>query len=338
MFSGIGGFEHGIGGRLECIGYSEIDPYAMRIYERHFPDHVNYGDAREIDTETLPDFDLLVGGFPCQAFSVAGKQRGFCDARGTLFFEIARILTEKRPRYILLENVKGLLSHEKGETFQIMLGILTDLGYRIQWQVLNSKDFGVPQNRERVFIVGHLGRRGGREIFPITRGNGQNIRKIVNTGHDGTNIYSPKGIAVTQKALGGGQGAKTGLYAVKDNISTCIDANYWKGLDHHQQRTGVVVPVLTPDRLVKKQNGRRFKEDGDPSYTLTSQDKHGIFDGYRIRRLTPRECERLQGFPDDYTKFDIDDDVISDSQRYKCIGNAVTTNVISAIIERMFTT
>jgi DNA (cytosine-5)-methyltransferase 1 len=217
MFSGIGGFELGIqrafgsntdksirrqadGTRdssgssqqlpkldmegLACVGYSEIDKYAIKVYERNFSGHRNYGDATRIDPTDLPDFDLLVGGFPCQAFSIAGKRAGFDDTRGTLFFDIARILKEKQPRHMVLENVKGLLSHDSGRTFTTIIGVLTDLGYLVEWQVLNSKDFGVPQNRERVYIVGHLGNECGRKVFPIT-GNGGQIdelqRHIANT-------------------------------------------------------------------------------------------------------------------------------------------------------------
>lgn len=199
LFSGVGGFELGIQRAFDnseitgladvpqaegvqdstdtqerngrhiptCIGYSEIDKYAIETYERNFNGHRNYGDATLINERELPDFDLLVGGFPCQAFSVAGKRHGFADTRGTLFFDIARILAHKRPRHFLLENVKGLLSHDSGKTFQTILGVLTDIGYDVEWQVLNAKDFGVPQNRERIFIVGHLRGECGRQVFPI---------------------------------------------------------------------------------------------------------------------------------------------------------------------------
>ena len=159
MFSGIGGFEYGMEQsdyEFECVGYSEIDKYARSIYERHYPNHINYGDATRIDTSTLPDFDLLVGGFPCQAFSIAGKRRGFDDTRGTLFFEIARILKDKRPRYFLLENVKGLLYHNQGETFKTILEVLTDLGYNVQWEIYNSQYYGTPQRRERNLILLYL--------------------------------------------------------------------------------------------------------------------------------------------------------------------------------------
>ena len=172
MFSGIGGFELGLQNskhNFECVGFCEVDKYAISIYTRHFPNHHNFGDATKLQTETIPDFDFLVGGFPCQAFSVAGKRRGFDDTRGTLFFEIARVLKDKRPRYFLLENVKGLLSHDKGKTFQTILEVLSDLGYNVQWTVLNSKEF-VPQNRERIFIEGYLGRECGLEVLSV-RGN-----------------------------------------------------------------------------------------------------------------------------------------------------------------------
>jgi|TARA_R100000093_G_scaffold68009_1_gene39492 DNA (cytosine-5)-methyltransferase 1 len=368
MFSGIGGFEKAIGDKAKCIGYSEIDKYAIQIYEQHF-NHKNYGDATAINPCELPDFDLLVGGFPCQAFSVAGKRKGFDDTRGTLFFDIARICAEKRPRYLVLENVKGLLSHDSGKTFQTILGVLADLGYGVEWQVLNSKDFGVPQNRERVYIVGCLAGERWRQVFPITGSAEEDTRRVggevsycldanyskgTNTlkksrrqliringpRSDAERVYDPEGLSCTLKSLGGGMGAKTGLYAVQ-----------------------------APDRANKSQNGRRIKGNEEPMFTLTTQDRHGVMmtrndgmevemdvantvtpDAYltsgkrkivngkkvltsmydrRIRRLTPIECERLQGFPDDWTEG------VSDTQRYKCLGNAVTVNVVESIINKI---
>lgn len=174
MFSGIGGGELGIeqaaaahGVPVEWIGYSEIEKNAIKVYERHWPEHVNYGDAALIDPDGLAGFDLLIAGFPCQPFSVAGQRRGFADTRGTLFFDIARILERKRPRHFILENVKGLLSHDGGRTFRVIIEALDELGYLVEWQVLNSKNHGVPQSRERVYIVGHLGGRAGRTVFPF---------------------------------------------------------------------------------------------------------------------------------------------------------------------------
>lgn len=175
MFSGIGGFELGIeqachilGLEPECVGYSEIDKHAITTYKEHFT-HDNYGDATTIDPHALPDFHLLVGGFPCQAFSIGGKRLGFEDTRGTLFFDIARVLAIKQPRFFILENVKGLLSHKGGQTFRTILRALDELGYDVQWQVLNSKDYGVPQSRERVYLVGNLGGTPRPQVFPAPR-------------------------------------------------------------------------------------------------------------------------------------------------------------------------
>lgn len=401
MFSGIGGFEKGIHNIIkdaECVGYSEIDKYASSVYQYNWKGHKNYGDATRIVPESIPDFDLLVGGFPCQAFSVAGRRQGFEDARGTLFFEIARILRVKRPKYLVLENVKGLLNHDSGNTFSTILGVLTDIGYICQWEVLNSKNFGVPQNRERVFIVGHLGGERRPEVFPIGEGNivskGQDsaearqsqiyisptlkngtmkadnafvVEKLKNVvdkddtafcmtstmwkgiGNDGMTliketqslpdacrIRTTDGCATTLKSEGGGMGAKTGLYAVVHNL----------------QQRNPDRPSLTricdcgSGKLYRKchevdgGSGQLSREDG-VTYCLDGGNTQAVElgEGYSIRRLTPTECERLQGFPDGWTKIGLVDGKevpISDSQRYKMCGNAVTTNVISAIMGRLF--
>lgn len=328
-----------------CVGYSEIDKYADAIYQYNFKGSKNYGDITKINGYELPDFDLLVGGFPCQAFSTAGKRRGFEDTRGTLFFDLARILQAKRPRLFIFENVKGLLSHDGGRTFKTIIATLDELGYDVQWQVVNSKNFGVPQSRERVIIVGNLRGTPRPEVFPIgldeTETTGR-IKQIVG-GSQGYRVYDPNGISTTLASQAGGLGAKTGLYAA---------------------------PVLTPDRIHKRQNGRRFKEPEEPSFTLTTQDRQGVAlcsatawkeikfrdyapmmtatdfkhplavttDGITIRKLTPTECERLQGFPDGWTEkglFENEEREMSDSRRYKALGNAVTTNVIEAVMRRI---
>ena len=280
-----------------CIGFSEIDKYAVQIYQKHF-NHTNYGDITKIITSELPDFDLLVGGFPCQSFSIAGKRGGFEDTRGTLFFEVARIAKDKRPRLIVLENVKGLLSHDSGKTFYIIISTLDELGYDLQWQVLNSKNFGVPQNRERVFIVGHLRGTSRPQVFPIIGGNSKNLEQIIGGGQ-GNRVYDTSGVSTTIASLAGGQGAKTGLYAterrtryVKSDIAGTLTSHF-RGSPDGDGRTGVIEDMV-------------------------------------IRRLTPTECERLQGFPDGWTEG------ISDTQRYKTLGNAVTVNVIKAIMEKIY--
>ena len=341
-FSGIGGFELGIKyanlrplqqnissrpkeqhnasdelSEWECVGYSEIDKYASQIYAKHFPEHKPYGNIREISTDTLPDFDLLCGGFPCQSFSIAGKRGGFDDTRGTLFFELARIAKVKRPRYLFFENVKGLLSHDGGKTFDTIIRTIDELGYDCQWQVLNSKNFGVPQNRERVFIIGHLRGTPRPKVFPLRQdsqadivlptltaryyggqANGGYIRNLTPQNRQGNRVYATDGISQTLAAQTGGKGGKTGLYVV--------------GMG--RQKNAGRMEELSPTIQTASGGG-----GGRPLVALNT----------KIRRLTPTECERLQGFPDGWTEG------ISDSQRYKCLGNAVTVNVIKAIMDNL---
>ena len=187
-----------------CIGFSEIDKYAIQIYSKHFPTHKPYGDITKINASELPDFDLIVGGFPCQAFSIAGKRGGFEDTRGTLIYDVLRIVKEKHPRLVLLENVKGLLSHDQGNTFKTIITALAELGYAVEWQVLNAKNFGVPQNRERVFIIGHLGGFGGRAVFPIGDSNSKNIIQLNKPKHSNDRVYGEDGISPTLNTAQGG--------------------------------------------------------------------------------------------------------------------------------------
>ncbi|WP_338120861.1 DNA (cytosine-5-)-methyltransferase [Brevibacillus laterosporus] len=478
LFSGIGGFEtalNGLGGT--CVFASEIDKHANKAYGIIYGESTA-GDITQVAAESVPDHDLLVGGFPCQAFSVAGKQLGFEDTRGTLFFEIARIARVKRPKMLLLENVKGLVSHDKGRTLDTIIQTLHDIGYAVDFRVLNSKYFGVPQNRERIFIVAirdmppepwviskkrdvvakakeriqALGVRTFNFDWPSNGVVTTSIRDILEDHVDekyylseektaklieqleekeksdvrfvggidngskwldngkalsrnfrqGNRVYDSSGIATTLTSQPvGGLGGFTSLYTVPNDsdmqmvglldmkgnesirrvdsaegisptlttmggghrepkiavespqqysyegegVSYCLDANYAKGTSPGDvgkgRRTHLVQeirPVLTPDRAEKRQNGRRFKEDGEPAFTLTAQDKHGIAIGtyprYRIRKLTPLECFRLQGFPDGYYHA-LKSAGISDSQLYKMAGNAVTVNVISALGRRL---
>jgi len=158
LFAGIGGFRLALENQgMKCIWANDIDSTACEVYRSRWNDGTLYeGDINEINPEAIPDHELLVGGFPCQPFSFAGSQRGFNDTRGTLFFSIARILRAKRPRCFIFENVKGILSNDSGKTFLTILSTLDELGYDVEWRVLNSKNFGVPQNRERVYITGHI--------------------------------------------------------------------------------------------------------------------------------------------------------------------------------------
>ena len=179
MFAGIGGFRSGLEtiGGFECVGYCEIDKYAKQAYEAMYDTggELYFDDARKIVPEQLPDFDLLVGGFPCQSFSIAGARKGFSDTRGTLFFEIARIAAVKKPKYLFLENVPGLLNHDSGKTFETILRTLDELGYDVCWQVLNSKNFGVPQSRNRVFIIGYNREKCAGEVLSFTQTSGKTL-------------------------------------------------------------------------------------------------------------------------------------------------------------------
>lgn len=334
-----------------CIGYSEIDKYAIKVYERQFNGHTNFGDATTIDSGRLPDFDLLVGGFPCQAFSIAGKRAGFGDTRGTLFFDIARLLKDKRPRHLVLENVKGLLNHDGGKTFQTILGVLADLGYRIEWQVLNSKDFGVPQNRERVYIVGHLRGECGRKVFPIYGNDGastQILGRVEVKGHDYLKrVYSSDGASPTiPTKTGGGHIPKTMVRSAATRTRTYADQP--EALEIRKDEVSntlnsVPKDYYAVDMTLKEKNGYKIRKDNqastiDANYSkgIARQERPAVLEEARIRRLTPRECERLQGFPDDFTKFGVGDEPISDTQRYKMCGNAVTVNVVQAVMEGLF--
>ena len=367
FFAGIGGFRLGMEmAGHECVGHCEIDKFAEKSYRAmHKIKESEWfaSDITRIKPGELPEADCYCFGFPCQAFSIAGNRRGFQDTRGTLFFEIMRLAKERKPKILFAENVKGLLSHDKGRTFGTILRTMDELGYDVEWQVLNSADFGVPQNRERVFIVGHLRGTCGRKVFPI-----------IQDGREADGI--PRQTANTLIARYG-QSMSTGSYVVENKQYGKI-----KQIVGGSQGQRVAVPVLTPDRINKRQNGRRFKENGEPMFTLTGQDRHGVMikeatakgyaeanegdlidfanpgsttrrgrvkkevasaldtrcrqgvlTGYKIRKLTPRECFRLQGFPDDY--FDRAATVNSDSQLYNQAGNSVTVNVVYEIAKRL---
>lgn len=295
----------GRGEHPTCIGYSEINKYADQIYKSKFPEHKNYGDITKINAKELPDFDLFVGGFPCQAFSIAGKRGGFDDTRGTLFFDCARILKEKQPRNFILENVKGLLSHDNGRTFKTIINTLTELGYCVEWQVLNAKNFGVPQNRERVFIVGHLGGIPRRKVFPIA-GNEQETSEL-QTPKRNIKLFNPfdekySDISRTLNTGCGGPTTKNGQIVIEqlNNPTHSNDRVY--GTDG-----------LSPT-LNTMQGGNR---------------QPFIPENSRIRRLTPLECERLMAYPDGWTEG------LSDTQRYKTLGNGIVSNVVAEVVKRL---
>ena len=366
LFSGIGGFSlamQRVGIDFDSHYASEIDKYARSIYAKRFPRSVQLGDVRKIGDE-LGTIDIITGGFPCQTFSIAGARRGFEDTRGTLFFDIARLADIYKPRYMVLENVKGLLNHDGGNTVRVILDKLRGLDYHVQMLLLNTKDFDVPQNRERVFFICSAPGERRPEVFRIRE------RK--------TEIV--KGNEIEQnKILGKSYGE---LKVRDDDTATCLDANYYRGIDNRGQRTYIgtlrthkdgegfremqscVCPTIPargredgsgqPIVLVKSatKSGYEVAQEGDSinfsvpnsktrrgrvgkgvAQTLDTACNQATIDGFNIRRLTPIECERLQDFPDDWTRYGENGELISDSQRYKTIGNSVTVRVVEAIMQ-----
>ena len=357
MFAGIGGFRAGLerAGGFTCIGHSEIDKHAHKAYQNIHtidPKEVYYEDARTIHAEEMPDFDLLCAGFPCQSFSVAGKRRGFNDARGTLFFDIARVLKAKQPAFFILENVPGLLSHDEGRTFTTILNTLSELGYGVEWQVLNSEGFGVPQSRKRVYIVGYLDPKCAGKILPFLEADGKALVQAVG-GAQGARVCDPCGVACPQLASSGEGGGKTRLYLVscssregvsdKRESAHTLTASYSKGICSSRARDGVLLikeatrrgyseakPGDSVDTSYAGQNKKRARVGHGIAYTLTTNaDKAVVETDMRIRCLTPRECLRLQGFSD--RQIDKLLAVTSDTQAYRQAGNTVTVNVIHAL-------
>lgn len=412
FFAGIGGFRRGmeLAGH-ECVGFCEFDKFATASYtsmhliidsQRKYLESLPIkqrqkeilkeeyrngewyaNDIRRVYAGDIPKADCWCFGFPCQDISVAGKQLGFQGNRSSLFFRVMYLIgqleEENKPAFLFIENVKNLLSVNGGWDFSRLLIEMEQNGYDAEWQVLNSKDFGVPQNRERVFIIGHLRGRSTSEVFPVKGADGENSISII--GHrDGyrrnMQVFAPDGITETlDTGQGGGRGHHVGIpmrCSLKNGIVSKTDCSHtlmardYKGIGN-QEMTAIGIPVLTPNRAEKRQNGRRFKEDGEPMFTLTGQDIHGVaievvqtecsenengiyvqfsngvvcyavwYEKYHcyiaIRKLTPKECFRLQGWTDDY--FEKAEFVNSDSQLYKQSENSVTVNVIYEIAKKL---
>ena len=370
LFAGIGGFRLGMeSAGHECIGFCEIDKFARESYKaiHNTKGEIELHDITAVSDESIRGIgsvDIICGGFPCQAFSIAGARRGFEDTRGTLFFEIARFASILRPKYLFLENVKGLLNHDKGNTFEVILSALDELGYDAEWQVFNSKNFGVPKNRERVFIIGHLRGERTRNVFPISGKNqstsNRSVMKIgnINPSGNGMNgeVYQADGLAPTL-TTNKGEGQKIaiksntikqfgvlqpnfnqcGVVYETDGIAPTIRAYQGGGLEpkirvkeatskgYVDAEVGDSVNLSHPNS--KTRRGRVGKQVAN---TLLTGESQGVIEpDFRIRKLTPRECWRLQGFPD--WAFDKAQEVNSNSQLYKQAGNSVTVNVIAAI-------
>ena len=371
FFSGVGGFRHGLElAGMKCIGFCEKDKFARKSYEAMYDTKGEWfhDDITTIDPTRLPKADLWCAGSPCQNVSIAGKRAGLYGERSGLFFTFVELIKsqkeEDKPEWILLENVKGLLSSGGGRDYLDYLSILDESGYDLEWQVFNSKDYGVPQNRERIYTIGHLRRKGRRQVLPISRESSSHLKQLVG-GMQSYRVYDPSGIATTLVGEGGGLGAKTGLYLIDQSLTEpklteearCITARYTAGATKRTaMNSGVleVQPILTQG--IKVRNGTKqgyqlavVGDSVDLSYpsSLTRRARVGrgiahnlscscqmgavVWKGrvVKIRRLTPKECFRLQGFSDDL--FEKAKAVNSDAQLYKQAGNGVTIPVVYAI-------
>lgn len=453
LFSGIGGFRRGmeLAGH-KCVGFCEWDKFATASYtsmhlltdtqrsrlaemdlkkrqkeilkEEYRNGEWYSADVRLITADNVPRADCWCFGAPCQDFSIAGQRKGLEGDRSSLVREVFRVLgelkEEDRPEWLIYENVKGMLSSNRGFDFLAILLELDELGYDAEWEIFNTKNFGVPQNRERVYTVGHLRNRGRKQIFPLKGADGEDSVEVVQIGQrnrpgrDNLNqyrTYSPDGVAPCLNKMDGGGlephipvqfGIDKNTQGAEIECANALTARDRGVSNYKQTGTAVAIPVLTPDRAKKRQNGRRFKDNGDESFTLTAQDRHGVAlkvkeatkQGYAIahegdsinlsmpesktrrdrvgnqvaqtldcgcnqgifvklnesttvyavwyekyncyiaiRKLTPRECFRLQGWTDDY--FEKAAFVNSDSQLYKQAGNGVTVDVVQAIAEKL---
>jgi DNA (cytosine-5)-methyltransferase 1 len=400
LFAGIGAFRLGLERTgHECVWANEWLEKPRRIYERNFGEQPDARDIRDVRPEDLPEADLIVGGFPCATFSVAGKRTGFSleDTRGTLAFEMFRLAKDKQIPYILFENVKGLLNHDSGRTFEIILGVLDELGYDCQWELLDSQNFGVPQHRERIFLIANLRGKPRPKVFPIGQTGEPIVRKgrVTQTEEKEIEVsqwrrgffrkYKSDGVPTLTANMGtGGHNVPfvTGREPKETDVFPTIDGHYWKGIQNNQGRGAVksVKPIMDVQRFNKSPNGRMIKDDDESMYTITAQDRHGVIiekevetiEGFhvtddpmlwdiynkrtravsptlttpnhnsirlsveqRIRKLTPLECERLQGFPDGWTEFYPDGTKVSDSERYERCGRTITIPVVEAIGRRL---
>lgn len=295
LFAGIGGIRRPFSEMgLECVFSSEIDKFACQTYEANWGE-IPSGDITKISAVDIPKFDILLAGFPCQAFSIAGKRKGFSDTRGTMFFEIQRILEYHKPKAFLLENVKGLTNHNKGDTFETMKNILEKkLGYRIFYKVLNAKDFGVPQNRERIIIVGFLDNSIEFE-FPEPFKYKNKVGDIL---FENDNV-DPK-------------------YTISDRL---WESHQRRKEAHKKRGNGFGYSLFNGESEYTSTISARYYKDG--SEILIEQK------GKNPRKLTPREACRLQGFSDDFKI------VVSDTQAYKQFGNSVPTKMIEAVAKKM---
>lgn len=373
LFSGIGGFHLG----FERAGYkvksyfSEIDKHAIAVYKNKFKDSEYVGSVIDIKGNELPKIDLITFGSPCQDFSLAGKRSGMSGDRSSLILEAIRLIGECRPGVFVWENVKGTFSSNAGEDFAAILQAFANIGgYRLEWQLLNTSWF-LPQNRERIYLVGYSTKpgRNWRGVFPIGEDSGENTKlsgqqkiEVYRRG-DGKALRSDIAPTLTAGANSGGNHSEMACLKVKSatkqgyEVATQGDSINFSNPDSKTRRgrvgkgkaqtldTAANQAVVQPVQLNQSsqtfahKSGTIIGKEGQNAFTVTSSNPNGVKNkDYRIRRLTPIECERLQGFPDNHTEYGIYDGEVkkmSNTQRYKQCGNAVTVDVVQAIAEKI---
>jgi len=387
LFSGIGGFHLG----LERAGFkvnsyfSEIDKYAIDVYSNNFKTATYVGSVTDVRSEQLPKIDVITFGSPCQDFSLAGKRKGLEGSRSSLIGEAIRLISECRPSFFIWENVKGTFSSNDGADFWAIIQAFTNIGgYRLEWQLLNTKWF-LPQNRERIYLVGYLGGRSGQQVFPIGKSN-ESIKRmarerqtsacITTSYHKGINydnqlikVYDDYNSKFRDDDNIGTMTCNIGSKAERNGQKLVIPGTWRTHIDGQGFRevqdgdcptipararedgSGQPVVKLETNYTYKKVNEtieknpnsfiqdqpkmmdlhNRSVHDDSPCLVEPHHNNSSLFNGSRIRRLTPIECERLQGFPDNWTAIGKTMGEISDTQRYKMCGNAVTVDVVAAV-------
>lgn len=363
LFSGVGGFDLGFErAGMEVVAQAEIEPKACGVLERHWPGVELYRDVHDVTAADWAGVDVVCGGFPCQDISVAGKQKGINRGdKSALWWEFYRVIHDLRPRWVVIENVANLLNINEGRDLGAIIGSLDELGYMGEWRVLDSQFFGVPQRRRRVFLVGHLGTSSRPAVLLEPQGGTRGAAKSRATEAQvaalTANGVGTCGADDNQAQVGHLIPARTGT----------ITANWGKGAGNTQVDEGILVPALavhlTQDPIsgavaprlgatarIGVTHSQPYAWAENQRAEVRTMDTFGglngsggkpgqgypaVHDQLGVRRLTPRECERLQGFPDDHTLLDAEGKVVADTHRYRFMGNAVTVNVAEWIGRRL---
>lgn len=312
LFAGIGGFRLGFESQgFQCVFSSEIDTHAKEMYCENFG-NMPFSDITKIKEQDIPKFDILLGGFPCQPFSIAGEKKGFNDTRGTLFFDIVRILKHHKPKVVVLENVKHFKNHDKGNTLKVVLSTLEQLGYEVSWQLLNAKDFGIPQNRERTIIIAALNKIEFN-FKKIIKKPAVSLKEILETKNDNFEYLEKS------------------EYTLIDNPKQQPSGLIFAGYRNKKIRQKGVRENTEHLSRVHKQPNRIYSSEGT-NPTLSSQESSGryfIYHNKKVRKLTLKECYRLMGFPNDLKL------IGTQSKLYNRIGNSIVVPMVEAIAKQV---